>query len=219
MKDLIKKRILRALQVMALMVFTLVVFGNGCSQGGFSGSENNAGAFIASSVQCQSATDITVIPGAKTVSFVSSGQLLNHLSNCIGLAVPSDSTQTVYDEKKGSISTYGTANSITPPMMMAITSIAGEVCSDLIDQEIASGNRIFNGINLQAAMIPSSAQLSDAISNIALSCWRGNESNEERTILLDNVFQAIGASEANASRKAALMLCTSMLSSVNALLN
>ncbi len=219
MKNLITKRIVRILQLMACMVFVVVVFGNGCSNGGFQSNDASLGDFSSNALQCRSATDITVIPGAKTVSFVGSGQLLSHLSNCIGLSVPSDATMTVYNEKKGSISTYGAANTITPPMMMAITSIAGEICSDLVDQEIASGGRIFSGINLADSALPNNAQLQNAISNIALSCWRGNETNEERNILLDSVIQSVGSSEANAARKSALMLCTSMLASVNALLN
>ena len=169
MKGLITKRIIRILQLMASMVFIVVVFGNGCSNGGFQSSDVSMGDFSSNALQCRSSTDITVIPGAKTVSFVGSGQLLSHLSNCIGLSVPSDATMTVYNEKKGSISTYGAANTITPPMMMAITSIAGEICSDLVDQEIASGGRIFSGINLSASVLPNNAQLQNAISNIALS--------------------------------------------------
>lgn len=219
MKGFITKRMMSILQLMASMVFVVVVFGNGCSDGGFKSSDSASGDFSSNALQCRSATDITVIPGAKTVSFVGSGQLLSHLSNCIGLSVPSDATMTVYNEKRGSISTYGAANTITPPMMMAITSIAGEICSDLVDQEIASGGRIFSGINLSASVLPNNSQLQNIISNIALSCWRGNETNEERSLLLTSVLGSVGSNEANASRKAALMLCTSMLASVNALLN
>lgn len=220
MKSLMTRRLLRILQLMSLTVFSVIVFGNGCSQGGFTGSDSKqSSVYDMSSIQCQSSTDIQVIPGAKTVSFVGAGQLLNHLSNCIGLSVPSDATQTVYNEKKGSLSTYGTANSITPPMMMAITSIAGEICSDVIDQEIVAGARVFVGINLQASTLPSNSQLSTAISNLALSCWRGKETNEERNLLIDSVNSSVAVGEANAARKAALILCTAMLSSVNALLD
>jgi hypothetical protein len=217
-----KKRIIRVAQVLVTLVAGIVVFGNGCSKGGFStdnSSSNGTSAVSNAAGQCKSVTDIEVIPGAKTASFVGANQVLQHLSNCVGLAVPSDATMAVYEAKKGSISTYGAANSITPPMMIAITSIAGEVCSDLIDQEITKGSRIFKDINLQAATLPSNASLSTAIGNLALSCWVGNESPEERNIILDMVNQTVAGSEPDAARKAALLICTSMLSSVDALLN
>ncbi len=220
MRNFMSRRLIHITQLAGCIVFVVIIFGNGCSPGGFTGSSTkHSDVYDLSSLQCRSSSEIQVIPGSKTVSMVGSGQLLNHLSNCIGLAVPSDTTQTVYNEKKGSISTYGTANSITPPMMMAITSIAGEICSDVIDAEIASGARIFNGINLQSNSLPADSQLNAIISNIALSCWRGNETNEERSLILDSVSGSVGVSEANAARKAALMICTTMLSSVNALLN
>lgn len=214
------KRLVRALQILSLTAVSLVIFGNGCSEGGFvpqdSASDNAA---LDGTLQCKSPTDIEVIPGAKTASVVGASEVLKQLTNCVGLETYSDATKKVYDDKKGSISTYGSASSITPPMMMAITSIAGEVCSDVIDKEIASGGRIFAGIDLNASALPSGSQLGNAISNLALSCWRGNETAEEKAMLLDMVNQSVGATEANASKKAALMICTAMLSSLDALLN
>lgn len=218
MNTLNLRQISRILQLILSTFFIVVVFGNGCSDGGFKGDDISSG--VIASATCKSATQIDVIPGTKTVSFVNSGQVLNHLASCIGLAVPSDTTRSVYDEKRGSISTYGAANTITPPMMMAIASLAGEICSDLIDQENASvTKRIFPGFDFSATNLPTDAQLSTAISNIALSCWQTNETAEERTILINSILQSVTAGEANATRKAALMMCTSMLSSVNALLN
>jgi hypothetical protein len=223
MTSLNRIKVIRIIQTMVAMVCVVVVFGNGCSEGAFvtndGTSDSGSNGLAALGPQCKSATEIDVIPGARTVSFVGSNLVLRHLSNCIGLAVPSGTTETVYEEKKGSISTYGEANTITAPMMMAITSLAGEICSDLIDQEVASGVRIFSGFNLGGNALPSSANLTNAVGNIALSCWRGNESAEERAAILDMVNSNVGAAEAGAARKAALMICTSMLSSVDALLN
>lgn len=214
------KRIVRALQILSLTAVSLVIFGNGCSEGGFVPKESSSsGTQIDGSLQCKSATDIEVIPGAKTASVVGSLEVLKQLTNCVGLETYSDATKKVYDDKKGSISTYGTANSITPPMMMAITSIAGEVCADVIDKEIAQGGRIFSGIDLSSSSLPSNSQLGNAISNLALSCWRGNETSDEKALLLDMVNSSVGVSEAGASKKAALLLCTAMLSSLDALLN
>jgi hypothetical protein len=213
------KRLVRALQILSLTAVSVVIFGNGCSEGGFVPQDSTGQAGVDGSLQCKSATDIEVIPGAKTASVVGASEVLKQLTNCVGLETYSDATKKVYDDKKGSISTYGAANSITPPMMMAITSIAGEVCADLIDKEVAQGPRIFTGINLSASTLPSDSQLGNAISNLALSCWRGNESADEKAQLLAMVNQSVASNEANASKKAALMICTAMLSSLDALLN
>ena len=108
---------------------------------------------------------------------------------------------------------------MTGPAMMAITSIAGEICNDLINQEISVGQRLFTGFDMAASALPNNSQLSDAITRLSLSCWQRNESSGERQALLGLVNSSVGATEVNGSRKAALMICTSMLSSLSALLN
>lgn len=206
----------------------LTYIGNGCSRSqsassglpGTSTSASTATPVTPSSGGILAAdSDITVIPGAKTVSLVYSKQVVEHLSACSGLAVPSDKTWAMYETKKGAISTYGTADTITSPMMMAVASIAGEICNDLIDQEIKSGARLFTGFNMSGSILPNSSQLSDSISRMAISCWERNESSSERQLLLDMINSSVGAGEALAGRKSALMLCTSMLSSLDSLLN
>lgn len=211
-----------------LLVFAVVVggvilsVGNGCSQSFNSspsmGSDMN-GASGADGNGASGDSGIPVIPGARTVSIVYSKQVVDQLASCSGLAAPSATTMTMYEQKKGAISTYGTASTVTAPMMMAVTSIAGEVCNDLINQETSMGQRLFVGFNMSANSLPNSSQLSDAITRLSLSCWQRNETSGERQALLDLISASVNSTEANASRKAALMLCTSMLSSLDALLN
>lgn len=214
------KRWLKAFQIALVLVSAVVVFGNGCAEGGFypEGGDDSASTLEAS---CKDPNEIDVIPGAKTAALVGSTNIVQHLSACIGLESISTETRDVYDAKVGSVSTYGAVNALTPPMMMAVHSIAGEVCNDLIDQELARGTRIFAGWSLAADTIPTSAEVSTAATNLALSCWRDYEiSEEERSIILDSVSgEVIAASDTNKSRKAAVILCTAMLSSLNALLN
>lgn len=193
--------------------------GNGCSKSFTSSPSTSAGNSNAAGTGGNGDSDIPVIPGARTVSIVYSKQVVDQLASCSGLAAPSAATMTMYEQKKGAISTYGAANTVTAPMMMAVTSIAGEICNDLIGQEVSVGQRLFVGFNMSANVLPNNSQLSDAITRLSLSCWQRNESSGERQALLDLVNSSVGATEANASRKAALMLCTSMLSSLDALLN
>lgn len=163
--------------------------------------------------------DIPVLPNSKTVSIVYSKQILEQMSTCLGVK-PTDRTIAMYDNKKGAISVYGTANTVTSPMMMAILSISGEICQDLILQEATmAAKRIFKDIDLNANVLPTDALLKNAISRLALSCWQRKETAADVQSLSDMVAQSVAATESQAGRKAALMVCTSMLSSLDALTN
>ncbi len=194
--------------------------GNGCSKSFSTGSSagsstnNTAGAAMGGGN-----SDIPIIEGARTVSIVYSKQVVDQLSSCSGLASPSGATMNMYEQKKGSISTYGTANTVTGPAMMAITSIAGEICNDLINQEIANGARLFVGFDMAANAAPNTSLVADAITRMSLSCWQRRESSGEKQTITELINSSVGATEANGTRKAALMICTSMLSSLSALLN
>lgn len=192
----------------------LAYVGNGCSR-------SESGSLVSSS-NSTTTTDpggsttpsgIPIIPGALTVSVLSKTQIIDQLSACSGLAVPSDATLAMFDLKKGALSTTGSVDTVTGPMMMGVISIAGEICNDLINQEISLGARLFTGFGLAGNVLPNSSQISDSISKISISCWQRNESSTERQIITDMITSSIGAGEAMAARKAALMICTSMLSS------
>lgn len=214
----VRKAVLVAI---VLVVGGTLGIGNGCSRQYISNSADFLGqsSLAPPAAVAGGVTDIEVLPGARTVSLVYSKQVLDQLSSCAGLASPSDRTIAMYEQKQGAVSTYGYANTVTSPMMMAVTSIAGEICNDLVAQELVAGPRLFVGYNLAAAVVPNSSQLADSISRIALSCWQRNENSSERQVLLDMVNSSVMENETMASRKSALMICTAMLSSLDALLN
>lgn len=193
--------------------------GNGCSKQYLSKSGSAGDAMSGIVPSGTSGSDIDVLPGARTASLVYSKQVLDQLSSCSGLASPSDKTVAMYQQKQGAISTYGYVNTVTSPMMMAVTSIAGEICNDLVAQEVASGPRLFVGYNFSDAMLPNPTQLSDSISRIALSCWQRRENETEKQMLLNMVSSSVGVAEVMGGQKSALMICTAMLSSLDSLLN
>lgn len=205
----------------------LVTLGNGCNgrMGGFEalgtslvgGSSGGSSSGTSGTLSGDLSSDI--IPGAKTVSLVYSNQVLEQLSTCSGVQSVSDATVRMFEAKKGAISTYGTADTVNSAMMMAVISIAGEVCNDLINQEISAGGRIFSDVNLAANALPTDAALKGAVSRLALSCWNRRETSQEQQVILDMVYKTIGSADAGAARKSALMVCTSMLSSLDSLLN
>lgn len=217
-----KKHKSKLILVLSIFFVTgvLTYIGNGCSRSQSQSPINSASlAPPASGGTTTSSSDIPVIPGARTVSLAYSKQVVDQLSACSGLALPSERTMAMYEQKKGQMSTYGAANTVTGPMMIAVASIAGEICNDLIDQELAVGARLFNGYSMTAAVLPNNTQLSDTITKFALSCWQRNESASERSIIINMITSSVGAAEALAGRKSALMICTSMLSSLDSIVN
>jgi hypothetical protein len=208
----------KALLILAVTIGAgILSVGNGCSKSfSSSPSTDSGGSNGANSIDN---SEMPIIPGARTVSIVYSKQVVDQLTSCVGVQTPSAATMNMYSQKQGAISTYGTANTVTAPMMMAVTSIAGEICNDLINQEVASGARMFMGFDMKANVLPNSSQLEDAVTRLSLSCWQRMETSDEKLALVNLVTTSVGATEASATRKAALMLCTSMLSSLDALLN
>lgn len=211
-----RKRVFALLYVVSLMSFSFVFVGNGCSK---SFSTQAVYDDFSSFGLDVAETPIDYIPGKLHVGTVYSKQVLDQFTHCAGVEFPSDDTLRMYDSKKGAISEFGNADTITSPMFMAIISIAGEVCSDLIQQEINAGSnaRIFKGWNLAGATLPTSSAVNESITRLANSCWQRNETSDERMNYQDLVF-SVQNGEAGAVKKSALMLCTGVLSSLDSIL-
>lgn len=210
------------------LTVVLVTVGNGCSKRAdyssmSSSSDGGSNNQFDSDGQGGTTPQTDIIPGAKTASVVYAKQALDQLTSCAGVRVASDDTIRMYNSKEGSISAYGDFNSVTAPMLVALTNIAGEVCDDLIDQEVrevAAGRpaRIFAGFNMSATTLPAPAAVNEAMGKLAQSCWHKQESANERTAILD-LLSSIQNGSQLASRRQALLLCTAMLSSLNSLTN
>lgn len=205
------------------LVALLVTVGNGCSnRGNFeTNMSSTAAAGGGTNGSSGTTTDPDYIPGAKTVSVVYAKQALDQLTSCAGVISPSDSTLSIYNAKKSSISAYGDANSVTAPMMMAIANISGEICNDLINQETNGAQNVFAGWNLSAtsSTMPSDNSVVDSLSKLATSCWqlKAPISLSEQQAVLDLVNTVPAG--AGAGRQKALLLCTATLSSLKSLLN
>lgn len=221
----IQKKVIAIGTLICSTFVVLTTVGNGCSSqlGGFetndqtSTSMGDNGSFTGGGSQPSIENDF--IPGAKTASLVYANQIMDHLSLCAGVAKPSDSTIRVFEEKRGAISTTGSVETMNPAMMMAVISVAGEICQDLVNQEATSGLRIFDGFNLSGTALPADGLIRSAVSRMAISCWGRQENAQESQQILDMVYNSVSSGEAQAPRKASLMICTSMLSSLDALLN
>lgn len=208
----------------------LITVGNGCSKradySSTSSSSGNNNVFESEGNDSAAASK-DIIAGAKTASVIYAKQALDQLTSCAGVRIASDDTIRMYNSKEGSISAYGDFGSVTAPMLIAITNISGEVCEDLIDQEVRDDantqdngriSRVFIGFNMSSTALPSSSLVNDAIGRLAQSCWHKQESSAERTQILD-LIATVPSGSPLASRRQALLICTAMLSSLNSLTN
>lgn len=196
------------------LVFTLTMmaigFGQGCAKSQKSDADQ------ASTGPTDNANqEYQIDPNAATLAMVYNKQVLDHMVSCSGIGVASDSTLSTWAAKRGAVSIDGSVLTITSPMLMAVTTIAGDVCRDLIESE-KMNPRIFNNVNWSATSLPSSNVLGDSIRGLALSCWQRPEADEERNFILDAMSSQFGTGNINNS-DAFLFLCTSMLSSLDTL--
>ncbi len=212
-----KNKKLKLLVAIALgSTVMLVTVGNGCSKR----DAFNSLSSVAPALNTVSSSGEEVIdPTVKMVSVVYAKQMLEQLTSCVGLEKPSDATIRVYQQKSGAVSLYGDAGSVTAPMMMATTSIAAEVCNDLIQQEKRVTPHIFVGwaLNSSAASSVSgvsSRDITDAISRLSLACWQKAPTNQETNDIL-----ALANFESPSRENSALMVCTAILSSLKTILN
>ena len=205
----------------------LVAVGNGCSKRfdfSSNSSSSNGGNSPLSVVEPED-----YVAGSKVASVVYAKQALNQLTSCVGLGIPTENTFRVYKSKEGSISANGDTASLTAPMLLALANVAGEVCDDLIDQEIGSlgdgvattNPRFFVDWQLALNQKASPGVVNATISRFANTCWNKSiESFELQQVedLVNSVQVTTQAGEI-AQRRQALLLCTAMLASLNTILN
>jgi hypothetical protein len=160
--------------------------------------------------------DPSILPNTGTLALVYGKQVQDQFTNCIGSGLPSERLRTMYESKQGTVSETGYASTVTSPMLMAVTSIAAEVCQDLIIQE-RTAPRIFIGFNFASTILPADGSLQDAVRRIARSCWSRDEDPEEADLIIESLKTVYPVSSANQTEEAALFMCTSMLSSLDAL--
>ncbi len=210
-----KRNYFKILIIAGLIASYIIGVGQGCSKGG--GGSSNSGD---SSTVSQYISDGTV-PDKITLSTIYGKQVLEHLVSCLGTENASPKALKMYEDKQGTISVTGAVDAVSAPMLIGEISIAGEVCQDLIDIETELEDidrRVLLGINFSSNELPSEQVLKDSIRRISLSCWGKAEDDTERQILLDALNEAFaGENYAGTAQDATLFMCTSMLSSTNAL--
>lgn len=226
MDQKIKKFYINITLVALGLASVIVVFGFGCGMGFISmeGEEVTQQSLETPTKETEE-DDQVVIPGAKTTGLVYANQILRNMSSVTGIKTFSRATLNFYEQNKFSVSEFGSANSLNPPMIMAIMGLGAEVCNDLVSQEGVPNNprQIFNAIDF--SLTPSDidrAALSETVRRMARSFWGRNETPRELTIISESVFEVINDATTSitgreGTRNLMIYVCSGMLASVEAL--
>ena len=151
-------------------------------------------------------------------------QILSSLVTATGIT-EADSTLKFSNAKLSPIlSEKGDVRKYNPPRGMTYTNLAGEACRQLIAQEKKEKNKrlIRYGLPVAAKDI-TNQEIEETIRSFARSFWSRNETLEELTIIKDslrefeNIREVASLKEVPRAERQTLFLCTSMLSTLDAI--
>lgn len=188
---------------LALSGVLMIGFGHACSQFKADGS----GTIFATGEEDR------IVLNEKTVSTVYAKQALDNMLSCLGVEYPTGESQVVYENIKQSISERGNAKELTAPMLMGLTSLAGQICTELVQKE-KSSPRIFVGYDFSGNNV-SDSSIEDSVTRLARSCWQRNETNEERSAILDGINMSFGNEDP--VENIAIFACTAVVASFDSL--
>ncbi len=204
-----KQLIARISTILVTGAVIIVGLGQGCGKFTVIGDESGNSAQNSGS----SDDDPGIKPNTSTVSLVYGKAALDHFSSCTGSGLPSDRTLAMYSSKVGTMSETGAVSTYTAPALMALTSLAGEVCKDLIENE-KTAPRMFIGVDWAGMSLPADGTMQDAMRRLARSCWSRDEDPTESDIVMGGIQSAFS----NTAHDSMLFMCTSMLSALDTLI-
>jgi len=126
-----------AIVAIAAIILSIMPFTQACSVGGAWEKSHSSGTASSSSTYVQGAGgEMVPVPLAKTYAVTNEGNLLDHVTGILNLGTPSAAARTSYDNNKTRVSETGVADTVTAPMWLAVTNVAGQSCDDLITKRL-----------------------------------------------------------------------------------
>lgn len=183
----------------------------GCGQNGAKSSFNS------SSIEC---TDDNCLDGQtfpvkvqKVEGIVSQRQLLPNFQKCLDLPSVSATSRAAFNDSLSNLSQEGKVADLSAPLMMAVTKVTSELCTDRINLEKTQSTRkFFSGYNLGGTVTNSEPFIFEkTINTLAVSCLGRALTDAETKIIKDEI------TETRKDSAAALFVCTAILSSVQAI--
>jgi hypothetical protein len=149
----------------------------------------------------------------KQPGIVKQSQILPSYSSCLNMPMTSYSatTRQSYKDLKTNLSDDGKSTTVSAPLLMAITQLAGDVCNDLIEYEKTNGLSFFQSFNLSQQSVAGSANLDQSVQKFASSCWGRSINDNEQQYIIDEFNKTNLGNTKGLS--AAYFICTTMLAS------
>ena len=185
---------------------------------------------VASSIPTVNASEEQAPP----VAFMSAEQMVKTMISATGTEglgeltdAADDLIMRTYDERSGALPSLQTLNQATGPTLISVANLAASVCAKAVDRDRATGearrdDRLFfremdfsRGLGNQ-----SSDAVTSAFERLARNAWRRDvEAPELEAVVSFAQEFSVGtsATDPNITRLLAIALCTSALSSVDAL--
>jgi len=217
----LNKSIKKIILTVAIAILGTMPFTQGCSPG--NSWEKPGVASSSSSVYVQTGSgQVVPVTATKTVTVTNVGALLDNVTAQLGLGTPSAAARTAYDNNRSRVSESGVVDSVTSPMWLAITNVAGASCADLVTKEAAlpdAQRNFFAGVDFTKGPDTAKAQastLNNVVHKLARAVWARDEDSGE----LSAVTTSAGAqfSGTNAAQTSLMMryVCAAMTASLDA---
>lgn len=210
--------------VTASLAMVVVAMGFGCGVGLESASYigHNSGFSSFGTGSGGDNGDLSIVSGTKTVATTSYDVVLDAMTSMTNVP-PSTTTASLFQDRLGSFSENGSANSVNAPMLFAYVAVGAEVCDDLIDVEAAlpSANRRFytniDFVNRNLASM-TDENINLMVQKMARQFWQRQETPEELSLINSSVKEILAnkpATTAGLTRQGVLAACTAMIASTS----
>lgn len=223
--NLENKKILKNVSIVAGLFGVLSFYGFNCAPASFNVA-NQSGVAILSSNGIIPVDDVgTGTLDQKTdlpYALLTSEQIFNSFINLTDQPNFSNNIMNEFNLRSGTLSVTSDLKFMNAPMLLAITSLAGEVCNGLVAREQAIADttqrRFFSNVNFGQAIANFDQQsYSSTVSRLASSFWGRSPSSEELQMFSEfrnDFIAAVPAAQINQAaqtRALALSTCTAML--------
>lgn len=204
-------------------MFVIVLAFSNC---GRMGDLNHEGSEDLSSMHAEE----TVVDSEKLglpYALLSAEQTLASMVKVANVTAPSASVLNEYNNRYGALAAGNDLSMANAPLILGATSLAGEVCANLVNQEralAADARSFFGPVNfMTGATSVNDAAFATAVRGMARSFWGRSENTEESAML--NTFKnefieglpAASRTQAASTSNLLIGTCAAMLSSVEAI--
>ncbi|MBY0315929.1 MAG: hypothetical protein K2Q26_10440 [Bdellovibrionales bacterium] len=164
------------------------------------------------------------VVATKADAIISQRQVLPNFKSCLQL--PEDKitndTRLAVSNAMSSFSLTGSAETISAPMLMAFVKVAGELCDDVVSNELNTNQRrFFQGFNIGGTTNTQPFNIQSTIQKFANGCWGRAATTDEINVIIDSLtsvgYYNSATLATSTSKNTAIYLCTTMLASSQAI--